>query len=155
MMSIVFKRVETESDAEILRVIRNSCKDFMTRDCSYISPEQQQRWFKNLPNTMDLFLLYNIQHGVIVDPIGYGLIRKEPTEYLISGGLLPDARGKGFGSILFEMLLENVGSDLPIKLEVLKSNIKAFVIYNKLGFIVTHDDGNIIMMEYNKLNSSI
>jgi ribosomal protein S18 acetylase RimI-like enzyme len=154
-MCIVFKRVETESEAEILRGIRNSCKDFMTRDCSYISEEQQKRWFKNLAQTIDIFLLYKIEHGVIVDPIGYGLIKQEQTEYLISGGLLPDARGKGYGGILFELLLQNIKPDLPIKLEVLKSNNRAFVIYNKLGFVVTSDDGYIITMEYNKEDSSI
>ena len=147
--SVVFKKVETIDEAEKLRIIRNECKDFMTRDCSFISKEQQQRWFTNLPTNIEIFLLYEIVNGVIVTPIGYGLIKQEEDKYLISGGLLEVGRSKGYGTTLFGYLLQNIKPDLPIMLEVLKTNIRAFAIYNKLGFVVTADDGNIITMHYN------
>jgi hypothetical protein len=41
-MTYVYKKVETELDAEILRQHRNVCKDFMTRSTSYITEQQQQ-----------------------------------------------------------------------------------------------------------------
>lgn len=147
--SIVLKRVETLEDAEKLRIIRNDCKDFMTRDCSFIAKEQQQRWFTNISKNIEVFLLYNIVDGVIVTPIGYGLIKKEEDKYLISGGLIETERNKGYGKVLFGYLLKNIKPDLPIMLEVLKTNIRAFAIYNSLGFVVTADDGNIITMHYN------
>jgi ribosomal protein S18 acetylase RimI-like enzyme len=148
----VLKRVKSLEEAENLRIIRNSCKDFMTRDVSFISIEQQQKWFSNLSSNIDVYILYEIELGVIVTPIGYGLIKKETNQYLISGGLIPKSRDKGYGKILFEYLLKHVKPDLPIMLEVLKTNIKAFSIYNKLGFIVTNDDGYIITMKYNREN---
>jgi len=43
---LVFKRVTTPAEAEILRTIRNECKDYMTRSTEYITPEQQAEWFK-------------------------------------------------------------------------------------------------------------
>lgn len=152
MNNVVLKRVQTAEEAESLRIIRNHCKDFMTRDTSYISENQQQKWFSTISANINVFILYEIEFGVIVTPIGYGLIRKEIDQYIISGGLIPESRDKGYGKILFKYLLENVKSDLPIMLEVLKSNIRAFSIYNKLGFIVTNDDGYIITMKYNREN---
>ena len=41
MTQIVFKRVTTPAEAEILRTIRNKCREYMTRSTDYITPEQQ------------------------------------------------------------------------------------------------------------------
>lgn len=150
--TLVLKRIESLEDFQILRNIRNECKDFMTRDTSYISEEQQKRWFERLQkenfNDIKVYLLYLVEMGVICAPIGYGLIRKEGGFSLVSGGLIESCRGKGYGSILFDYLIKNVDKDFPIKLEVLKKNTRAFIIYNKLGFRVVKDDGEIITMEY-------
>lgn len=152
MNSLVLKKVETLEDFMILRNIRNDCRNFMTRDVSYISEEQQKRWYEkvnpDLGKTLKIFLLYQVEHGVISSPIGYGLLRMEGDYCLVSGGLVESCRGKGIGGTLFEYLVKNVEDNVPIKLEVLKSNTRAFVIYNKLGFRVISDDGEIITMEY-------
>lgn len=145
---LVLKKIETLEEALILRNIRNECREFMTRDTSYISEEQQKRWYANLKPDFKIFLLYSVELGVISSPIGYGLLREEGDSVLISGGLVESERGKGYGSILFNYLIKNV-KDKKIKLEVLKSNTRAFVIYNNLGFRVVNDDGELITMEYN------
>ena len=145
---LVLKKIESLDEAMILRNIRNQCKDFMTRDTSYISEEQQKRWFANLKDDVKIYLLYLVDFGVISSPIGYGLIREEGGFSLVSGGLIESCRGKGYGKILFDYLVKNVDKEHPIKLEVLKNNTRAFVIYNKLGFRVVKDDGEVISMEY-------
>ncbi len=145
---LVLKKIETIDEAMILRNIRNQCREFMTRDTSYISEEQQKRWFVNIKPDYKIFLLYSVELGLISSPIGYGLIRDEGDFSLISGGLVESERGKGYGSILFNYLIKNV-TNKNIKLEVLKSNTRAFVIYNNLGFRVVNDDGELITMEYN------
>lgn len=154
--NLVLREAKTLEDFLILRNIRNECREFMTRDISYISEDQQIRWFEKLKdnddNTFKIYLLFIVEKGVIVSPIGYGLIRKEGDFYIVSGGLIESCRGKGYGNKLFEYLIGNVDVDYPVKLEVLKTNTKAFVIYNKLGFRVVNDDGKIITMLYN--NSS-
>ncbi len=149
---LVLKNIETLEEAQVLRNIRNECKDFMTRDTSYISVEQQIRWFNSLKREdkkdYKIYLLYEVINGVVATAIGYGLIKKEGSFSLISGGLIESCRGKGYGSTLFTYLIGNVDAGSDIKLEVLKSNTRAFVIYNKLGFRVISDDGEIITMEY-------
>jgi len=150
MSNLIMVPVRTEDEVERLRQIRNICKDFMTRNTSEISYEQQQNWYKNInKETNRLFLLHKIHYGVVDDMIGYGYIRVEDGIVLLTGGLIESERNKGYGSILFEYLVKNSESfKLPIKLEVLKTNMKAFAVYNKIGFRVTGDDGKIIKMEY-------
>jgi ribosomal protein S18 acetylase RimI-like enzyme len=150
MSNLIMVPVRTEDEVERLRQIRNICKDFMTRNTSEISYEQQQNWYKNInKETNRLFLLHKIHYGVVDDMIGYGYIRVEDGIVLLTGGLIESERNKGYGSILFEYLVKNSESfKLPIKLEVLKTNMKAFAVYNKIGFRVIGDDGKIIKMEY-------
>lgn len=148
-MNLVLKKVETENDVESLRNIRNQCRLFMTRNSNYISPEDQVKWFENIDENINVYLAYNIEFGVIVSPIGYGLIRLENGFITISGGLVESERGKGYGSWLFDRLVFLAKEyNKPVRLEVLKSNIKAFGIYSKLGFRVIDDNGKIITMEY-------
>jgi ribosomal protein S18 acetylase RimI-like enzyme len=150
MSNLVMVPVRTENDVERLRQIRNVCKDFMTRNTSEISYEQQQNWYKNINKEFNkLYLLHKIYYGVVGEMIGYGYIRVEDGVVLLTGGLIESERGKGYGSVLFENLVKNSEPfNLPIKLEVLKTNMKAFAVYNKIGFRVTADDGKIIKMEY-------
>ena len=150
MSELVMISVNSENDAETLRKIRNECSGFMTRNTSEISFAQQQVWFKNLDTvTNKLFLLHEVYHGVAALVIGYGYIRVEDETVLLTGGLVESSRGKGYGQFLFNSLLLNSKKfNLPIKLEVLKSNMVAFSVYNKIGFRVTGDNGKIIKMEY-------
>ena len=93
--------------------------------------------------------MHEVYCGVAATIIGYGYIRVEDETVLLTGGLVESCRGKGYGQILFNSLLLNSKKfNLPIKLEVLKSNMVAFSVYNKIGFRVTADDGKVIKMEY-------
>ena len=95
MTFLVFKRVTTPAEAEILRTIRNECRTFMTRNTDEISPEQQQEWFKTAFKKYELYIAYAVESGACVVNAGYGLIHVNSDEYLLTGGLLPDYRDKG------------------------------------------------------------
>jgi len=147
---IVLVPVQTSFDAESLRIIRNECRNYMTRSTNLIEKEQQLNWWNNLnKDTNKLYLVHKVFHGVAATIVGYGYIRVENGEVLLTGGLTESERGKGHGKTLFGALAKLAEQfELPIKLELLKSNTKAFVVYNSLGFRVTEDDGKIIKMEY-------
>jgi GNAT superfamily N-acetyltransferase len=147
---IVLVSVTNPTEVENLRVIRNECKNYMTRNADTISKEQQMKWWNNLNKDIHkLYLVHKVYLGVAHVTVGYGYIRVENGEVLLTGGLNETERGKGHGKQLFATLLENAKQyNLPIKLELLKTNTKAFVVYNSLGFRVTSDDGKIIKMEY-------
>jgi len=147
---IVLIPVQTFDDVEKLRIIRNECRNYMTRSKNLIETEQQINWWNNLDKESNkLYLVHKVYHAVASTIVGYGYIRVENGEILLTGGLTETERGKGHGKTLFGALVENSKQfDLPIKLELLKTNTKAFVVYNSLGFRVTNDDGKIIKMEY-------
>ena len=148
MTQLVFKRVTTSNEAEILRVIRNECKDYMTRANSEITAEQQQEWFKTAFSKYEAFIVSAIEDGVCIVNAGYGLIHLNDGEYLLSGGMVAAYRDKGLGSTLFKFLVDNCHKQLPIRLEVLKNNVRALKTYEKLHFVVTGETERIYLMEY-------
>lgn len=149
--SVILSPVLNMRDVETVRTHRNACKDFMTRNTEYISSEQQAKWYYDLDkDTNRLLLLNKIHHGAVVEDIGYGYIRVEDGEVLLTGGITSNERGKGYGFFLFERLvLNSLKYGLPIRLEVLKTNAAGIATYKKVGFTVIDEDEKIYKMEYN------
>ena len=148
MTQIVFKRVTTPAEAEILRTIRNKCREYMTRSTDYITPEQQEVWFKTAFRKYDLYIAYAIEHGVCIVDAGFGVVHKNEDEFLLTGGLVPEYRDKGLGKIIFKFLVDQCHKSLPIRLEVLKTNTRAYKTYEGLNFKVTDENDNLYFMEY-------
>jgi len=148
MTQIVFKRVTTSAEAEILRTIRNKCLEYMTRSTDYITPEQQEEWFKTAFRKYDLYIAYAIEHGVCIVDAGFGVVHKNEDEFLLTGGLVPEYRDKGLGKVIFKFLVDQCHKSLPIRLEVLKTNTRAFKTYEGLNFRVTGENDKLFFMEY-------
>ena len=148
MTHLVFKRVTTSNEAEMLRVIRNQCKDYMTRNTSEITPEEQLEWFKTAYKKYELYIAYAVEHGVCIVDAGYGLIHLNEKEYMLTGGLVPEYRDKGLGTNLFKFLIDNCNKQIPIRLEVLKDNLRALKTYERLNFTTTGETDKIFTMEY-------
>ena len=148
MTQIVFKRVTTPAEAEILRTIRNKCREYMTRSTDYITPEQQEEWFKTAFRKYDLYIAYAIEHGVCIVDAGFGVVHKNEDEFLLTGGLVPEYIDKGLGKVIFKFLVDQCHKSLPIRLEVLKSNTRAFKTYEGLNFKVTGETDKLYYMEY-------
>ena len=148
MTQIVFKRVTTPAEAEILRTIRNKCREYMTRSTDYITPDQQDVWFKTAFRKYDLYIAYAIEHGVCIVDAGFGVVHKNEDEFLLTGGLVPEYRDKGLGKVIFKFLVDQCHKSLPIRLEVLKTNTRAFKTYEGLNFRVTGENDNLYFMEY-------
>jgi ribosomal protein S18 acetylase RimI-like enzyme len=144
--------IKNLNEVEILRQIRNECRLFMTRYTGEITEEQQLDWYNLLDkNVTKLFLFYENYHGVASPgPVGYGVIKIENDSALLTGGLSSKQRNKGLGMVLFDMLVnESKKFNLPIRLEVLKTNERAKTIYDRLGFVVTGETETVYEMIYN------
>ena len=146
MTQIVFKRVTTPAEAEILRTIRNKCREYMTRSTDFITPEQQEEWFKTAFRKYDLYIAYAIEHGVCIVDAGFGVVHKNEDEFLLTGGLVPEYRDKGLGKVIFKFLVDQCHKSLPIRLEVLKTNTRAFKTYEGLNFRVAGENDNLYFM---------
>lgn len=145
---IFFKRVVSNGDAEVLRNIRNQCREFMTRHTDYITPEQQIEWFKTAHENYELYIVYAMEYGSIIYDIGFGVIHKTKDCYLLTGGLVPQSRGQGLGKKIFKFLMDQCPKSLPIKLELLKTNKAAFKTYDRLGFKLVGESDKLYYMEH-------
>ena len=148
MTQIVFKRVTTPAEAENLRVVRNQCREYMTRSTDFITPAQQEEWFKTAFRKYDLYIAYAIEHGVCIVDAGFGVVHKNEDEFLLTGGLVPEYRDKGLGKLIFKFLVDQCHKSLPIRLEVLKTNTRAIKTYEGLDFKVTGVSDKLYLMEY-------
>ena len=148
MTQIVFKRVTTSAEAENLRIVRNQCREYMTRSTDFITPEQQEEWFKTAFRKYDLYIAYAIEHGVCIVDAGFGVVHKNEDEFLLTGGLVLEYRDEGLGKVIFKFLVDQCHKSLPIRLEVLKNNTRAFKTYEGLNFKVTGENEKLFFMEY-------
>jgi ribosomal protein S18 acetylase RimI-like enzyme len=120
----------------------------MTRNTSVITPEEQLEWFKTAYKKYELYIAYAVEYGACIVDAGYGLIHLNEKEYMLTGGLVPGYRDKGLGTILFKFLVDNCNKQIPIRLEVLKDNLRALKTYEKLNFTTTGETDKIFIMEY-------
>ena len=149
--TIILSGVKNDTDVETIRSHRNACREFMTRNTEYITSAQQANWYKKLDKEYNkLFILYKMHHGAVLEDIGYGYIRVENDEVLLTGGVTSSERGNGYGYILFSRLVMNsLKYGLPIRLEVLKTNAAGIATYKKADFTIIDEDETIYKMEYN------
>ena len=75
--------------------------------------------------------------------------RTEQEILLVDIALLPQYRNYGIGSSLIkDLCAEAASKDLPVRLQVLKSNTAAARLYERLGFSMTGDSGIHFEMEW-------
>lgn len=95
-----FREVFDLSDAEIVRVIRNSGRQWMTRNTCEITPEQQRVWWQSLDHmTCRVWIA-----RVAITDIGYGLLRHEGGRVWCSLAVPPQFRGQGYGTMIYRWL---------------------------------------------------
>lgn len=146
---LFFLPVNDLEQAQIMREIRNECKDFMTKSTDYITEEQQEKWFNNLDKeNIKMFLLCRL-NDENVDILGFGYAKHDGDESYLTGGIREKYRGNKYGEVLFSHLLESAKSfNTRITLEVLVTNTVAQNLYKKIGFTEFFQDDRIIKMEY-------
>lgn len=150
-MNLIAEVVTTLDQAQELRVLRNECRAFMTRDTSEISEEQQAEFFTGRiqPGAVKAFLLREDGRAVayaILRPAGDGTL-------WMSCGVTGDARGRGLGTVVVR-LATTAGLDAgqPVRLEVWAGNEPAVRAYEKAGYVtesVQERGGRVLkVMEY-------
>lgn len=131
--------VTRPEQAERMRIIRNACREFMTNDQHEITAAEQRRWFELIKDSRVMlpFLYKPLPDRRLPEPFGFGLIRKKDDKWWLTGGLLPDWRGKGYGIDLFTELADYVHARGDTAwLTVWESNVRARKTYESIGFTV-------------------
>ena len=127
--------IDSPERAEELRVLRNECAEWMTRDTSQITPERQREFYRDKIATgkIEGFLL---RRGP--EPVAYGLlIWDEQGRAWSSTGVKADQRGHGLGRLV---TVENVkrahGHGVPMWAEVRRDNAGQQKICHSIGYQV-------------------
>lgn len=152
-MHVTLRNFTTEDEAFLYRLYATTREEELT--ALGWNAAQQELFLK---------MQFNIQHRaystnypqadsyiIIVDGEQAGRLMLNRTDeeiFMIDLALLPEYRGLGIGSTLFkELLAEGAESGRPVILHVLKDNVNAIRLYEKLGFNMSADVGMYFRME--------
>lgn len=128
--SLTIEVVKTIDQALIIALVRNECCKWMTGNQKVIDVGQQEKFFKRLTKSHE-FCAYLFRFNG--NPCGYGIMRFECNEVLLTIGLAKHYRNRGLGAVAIRLMM-GIFCDYAIKLSVLKSNRRAIRLYKKLGF---------------------
>ena len=130
---IVSKRVTTLEQAQLVRIIRNTVRHYMTQYTNFIDSRDQSNWFVSLIQGNDdiqLYLYYDEYDSVI----GYGMVNNQYGTL----ALLEEFRNKGYGTEIYKHLHSLYK---PLKIEIYCDNNPSLISALKAGFkIVSVDD---------------
>lgn len=118
---ISFGAIDSPDTAEALRVLRNECAEWMTRDRSQIAPDRQRKFYEQKIAT-GMIGGFLILDGT--EPVAYGLlVPDEQGRVWSSTGVKASRRGEGFGRVA---TVENIrrahAKGVPIWAEVRRDN---------------------------------
>jgi hypothetical protein len=133
---ITFLPVDSLKRAEQLRVLRNECAEWMTKDTSVITPERQHEFYRQRVETgqVEGFLMFDDQV-----PVAYGLlIWDDQGRAWSSTGVKAARRGEGFGRwVTVENVKRAHAHGVPMWAEVRRDNVGQQKICHAIGYHVT------------------
>jgi len=133
---IKYLPVNSPARAEQLRVLRNECAEWMTRDTRPITPARQRRFFdeKIATGKIEGFLAFDGE-----TPVAYGLlIWDEEGRAWSSTGVAVSARGRGLGeAVTIENVRRAHARGVPMWAEVRQDNAGQQKICRRIGYQVT------------------
>lgn len=129
---MIMRLATTEWDAEIVRVIRNTGRQWMTRDTREISYDQQRTWWAtHMQNS------YRIWIGRVAETdVAYGLLRLEAQRWWCSLAVLPRYQGQGYGCEMYRYLASAIDQD--VYAEILADNTPSIKACLNAGFIIAY-----------------
>jgi RimJ/RimL family protein N-acetyltransferase len=137
--------ITTDEDLEVLRRIRNSGRQWMTRDTAEITREQQLCWWETLDHASVKVWLFSESSATI----GYGLVRLEKGRAWCSLAVAPRHQGRGYGSAIYRWLaLSQPGWDMWA--EILVSNTPSLRAALRAGFELTGATDGVALLVYRK-----
>lgn len=117
--------------AEALRLIRNTCRETMTRNTAEIGEEEQKRWFTERdPSKVFPYLFYSSDQI-----IGSGLVTvRDDNLPWATVCVLKEFRNQHFGRMIFKAL--SYGFTLPVYAEIARGNVASLKACLAAGFEV-------------------
>ncbi len=144
-MMLRFREATTELvDAEIVRTIRNSGREWMTRDTSEITSEQQRAWWSKRDRVTCRIWIARIA----LTDIGYGLLKSEDDRVWCSLAVLPQFRGQGYGTMIYRYLA--LATPCEVWAEVYADNTPSLRACLKAGYQLAYAADKTAVLVYRK-----
>jgi GNAT superfamily N-acetyltransferase len=138
-VALVAHPARTMWDAESLRLVRNSCREFMTGDNRRIATDEQAAWWCSEARRRNAIWLFVPPGLPTYLAVGFGLFRMEDGKWWATLGLLPAWRGQGHGVGIYRHLRDCCPGDLWIR--VLLTNPGSARAAAKAGFVPVDSNG--------------
>lgn len=144
-MMLQFREATTNLvDAEIVRTIRNSGRQWMTRDTHEITPAEQIAWWERRDPVICRIWIVRIA----ATDIGYGLLRQEGDRVWASLAVLPQFRGQGYGTMIYRWLALATPSE--VWAEILADNTPSIRACLKAGYQIAYAADKLAVLVYRK-----
>ena len=126
---MLVSKVTTHAELEQVRQIRNACREWMTHDTGEIAPDDQVSWWQAAERELYLF-----------DGVAYALLTERDGETWISLGVLPEHRGRGIGTRIYQLF--------PTALaEIRKDNQASRRAAEKAGHKIVSETKDLVVMQ--------
>ena len=143
---MIIREVLTLEEAQIVRDIRNSMRNYMTRNAAFISSAQQKVRFEALKHSNDkLFLYYDDNHA----SIGYGLWRLGGALAWGTLALKEEYHNQGYGTEIYKHLISLNGE---LWIEIFSDNRPSLIAAMKAGFDIIDIRDKIVILRATKEN---
>lgn len=148
-LELKIELVTDAAQALDMAAVRNTGRKFMTHDKKKITTKDQIEWFHNV-YLKQRYMMFGFVGYCGPKAAAYGLINLIKGDYWLSGAVVPELKGRGFGRQMFTHLIDfvyNQLGDTKIMLDVQEDNIPAQELYKSLGFKAVDDESGVIIMQ--------
>lgn len=148
-LELKIELVTDAAQALDMAAVRNTGRKFMTHDKKKITTKDQVEWFHNV-YLKQRYMMFGFVGYYGPKAAAYGLINLIKGDYWLSGAVVPEVKGKGFGRQLFIHLIDFVFNQLAateVMLDVQEDNVPAQTLYKSLGFEAVDRESDLIIMQ--------
>lgn len=138
---MIIESISNLEQAQHIREIRNSVREYMTRYTDFITPENQVQWFRTYIQSDDEAYLYKDFTLAIV---GYGYIRRIDGKCWGSLAVKPEFQGNGWGTAIYKHM---IAMARELYIEIYAHNNESISAAIKAGFRLEHTGDTIIVMK--------
>lgn len=130
---------------QVIRMIRNDLKDFMTNYRTHITPDQQDTWYASYVNSgIDQLCVYLDTFSA---PIGYTYISQKDGKLYGTLAVLPEFQGNGFGTEMYTDMIKYANSyRQPLHIEIFADNTSSLIAAFKAGFNIVYATDKLVTL---------
>jgi GNAT superfamily N-acetyltransferase len=138
------EKVKTLEQAQIVRMIRNEGRAYMTNNTAFISSEDQHRWFLiGDRDNRQLYLYYDNYDS----PVGFGYLQVKSNKTWATLAVYKEYHNTGYGTKIYQHL----ASLSEIWIEIFSDNRSSLVAALKAGFEIQSMNDKIIVLRKDKI----